>query len=745
MRKKYAGWEIYMKKKLMAVLLALSIAIPAALPTNQVTALAAEAPLTANTAQDYQNQKNQAAMAGLPITETNETEAGERENNTPSSTESVNGNPETSDESDFNSNNQTSSSESETPLTEKKDETEITEPNMTETEITEKVTEPLTKPEEESADISLGSKQQRGKANQTEVSSSDKVNTKNTTYTITYILNGGKNALGNPASYLTSQNVTLRTPSRNGYSFSGWFLDKQYKKQIKNITAGTSGNISVYAKWKKLKEYAPKSNSARITSCKGSGVDKIYIKAKITKRIKSTDSYYYLVTVDPASGKILKRAAKSPKKTSVSFTLNTAEPNKGYIMAKYAIAVKQKKGYKVISSSKYVTSPENTAQNRHTYETGKTKKGIQFTTTQDVERVDAKNTFLNLYASTILSNPDTTYKYNGKTYRFNSLRGYEIAVSEFNSKGINVTLQLGLDWGDGSYQDLIAPEARSEGHILYTWNTSNKAAREKMEAIFSFLASKFSTSDCLISNWVLGNEVNSCNLWNYKGSMSKNKFINSYSYAFRSLYNAAKSNWNNSKVFICLDHCWNTADAGYTAKDFMNSFAKKIKSMQSGIDWNVAFHAYPAPLTSPDFWNNSAISSKEDSPYVTMENIQVLTNYVKKHYGSNTRIILSEQGFSSSKGEDVQAAAIAYGYYKAACNPMIDSFIIRSYADEPGETAQGLYMGISGKKAYNVFKYMDTKNSGKYTNKYLKTIGKSSWKKAVPGYTPNRIYKMYRK
>lgn len=292
---------------------------------------------------------------------------------------------------------------------------------------------------------------------------------------------------------------------------------------------------------------------------------------------------------------------------------------------------------------------------------------------------------------------------------------------------------------------MIASQARSEGHILYTWNTSSRAAREKTEAIFSFLASKFSTSECHVSNWVLGNEVNSCNLWNYKGSMSKKKFIDTYSYAFRSLYNAAKSNWSNSKVFICLDHCWNTADAGYTAKDFLNSFAKKIKSMQDGINWNVAFHAYPSPLTSPDFWNNSGVSSKEDTPYITMENIQVLTNYVKKHYGSKTRIILSEQGFSSSKGEDVQAAAIAYGYYKAACNPMIDSFIIRSYADEPGETAQGLYMGISGKKAYNVFKYMDTKNSGKYTNKYLKTIGKSSWKKAVPGYTPNRIYKMYRK
>ncbi|WP_395017607.1 DUF5722 domain-containing protein [Robinsoniella peoriensis] len=676
-----------MKKKLMAVLLALSMT----LPMNHVTALAADSALS----KTWEYQRSDAKPSELPergtvessSVESNSVESSSVESNTLESETIKIGESdtfvpdtavsETTDDPDRNDKNQTSSSESEIPLTEITEKTEMKETEKIVCEITEKVTEHLTKPEKEtSTGMVTSPKQQRTKVSKTE-----------------------------PASI---------------------------------------GKVSK-AKQTKQKEYAPKSNSARITSCKGSGVDRITIKANIGKRIKSADSYYYLVTVDPNSGKILKRAAKTAKKTSVTFTLKTAEPNRGYVLAKYAIAIKQKKGYKVISSAKYVTNPEITAVNRHTYETGQTKKGIQFTTTQDVENVDAKNTFLNLYASTILSNPDTTYKYNGKTYHFNSLRGYEIAVSEFNAKGINVTLQLGLDWGDGSYQDLIASQARSEGHILYTWNTSNKAAREKMEAMFSFLASKFSTSECHVSNWVLGNEVNSCNLWNYKGSMSKKKFINSYAYAFRSLYNAAKSNWNNSKVFICLDHCWNTADAGYTAKDFMNSFAKKIKSMQGGINWNVAFHAYPAPLTSPDFWNNSAVSSKEDSPYVTMENIQVLTNYVKKHYGSKTRIILSEQGFSSSKGEDVQAAAIAYGYYKAACNPMIDSFIIRSYSDEPCETAQGLYMGISGKKSYKVFKYMDTRKSGKYTNKYLKTIGKSSWKKAVPGYTPNRIYKMYRK
>ena len=85
--------------------------------------------------------------------------------------------------------------------------------------------------------------------------------------------------------------------------------------------------------------------------------------------------------------------------------------------------------------------------------------------------------------------------------------------------------------------------------------------------------------------------------------------------------------------------------------------------------------------------------------FITMRNIQTLTDYVKNRFGSNTRIILSEQGFSSTYGGQAnQAAAIALAYYKAACNPMIDAFIIRSYKDEAHEVAQGLAMGLKDAK-----------------------------------------------
>ena len=142
-------------------------------------------------------------------------------------------------------------------------------------------------------------------------------------------------------------------------------------------------------------------------------------------------------------------------------------------------------------------------------------------------------------------------------------------------------------------------------------------------------------------------------------------------------------------------------------------------------------------------------SDANSTTFITMRNIETLTNYVKSKYGSNTRIILSEQGFSSASGGQAnQAAALALAYYKAACNPMIDAFIIRSYKDEAHEVAQGLAMGLkdaNGKKktAFNVFANMDGSNSLKYTEKVLNSqVG--NWKAQVPGYTAKRIFNMYR-
>lgn len=71
-------------------------------------------------------------------------------------------------------------------------------------------------------------------------------------YSITYELDGGKNSASNPASYTSkSDTVTLKAPTKKGYTFKGWYSDSKFQKQVKKISKGSTGNITLYAKWVK--------------------------------------------------------------------------------------------------------------------------------------------------------------------------------------------------------------------------------------------------------------------------------------------------------------------------------------------------------------------------------------------------------------------------------------------------------------------------------------------------------------
>ena len=71
-------------------------------------------------------------------------------------------------------------------------------------------------------------------------------------YQITYNLNGGKNNKKNPKTYkITSKTIKLSNPSKKGYVFKGWYRDKKCTRKVTSIKKGSTGKITLYAKWKK--------------------------------------------------------------------------------------------------------------------------------------------------------------------------------------------------------------------------------------------------------------------------------------------------------------------------------------------------------------------------------------------------------------------------------------------------------------------------------------------------------------
>ncbi len=68
-------------------------------------------------------------------------------------------------------------------------------------------------------------------------------------YTITYHnMEGAKNP--NPATYDGTKDIVLAAPTREGYTFEGWFTDSAFTNKVDKIAKDTTGDQELYAKWK---------------------------------------------------------------------------------------------------------------------------------------------------------------------------------------------------------------------------------------------------------------------------------------------------------------------------------------------------------------------------------------------------------------------------------------------------------------------------------------------------------------
>ena len=69
-------------------------------------------------------------------------------------------------------------------------------------------------------------------------------------YKITYNLGGGNNNSANPKEYtVESETIVLKKPKKEGYVFNGWYYDKSFTKPATQISKGSTGDKTFYAKW----------------------------------------------------------------------------------------------------------------------------------------------------------------------------------------------------------------------------------------------------------------------------------------------------------------------------------------------------------------------------------------------------------------------------------------------------------------------------------------------------------------
>ncbi|MDD2354630.1 MAG: DUF5722 domain-containing protein [Lachnospiraceae bacterium] len=406
--------------------------------------------------------------------------------------------------------------------------------------------------------------------------------------------------------------------------------------------------------------------------------------------------------------------ANAPASATAAFTFalgkNTANSN---LFKKFAVVGIKGGVLTQLSGAHYITNPEacatHTAARNYSGKKGILPAATMFNT-NDLAQLGVQQATFNMNLGQMCTGGGINYTYNGKTYSFNSLQvaQYDILVPKLNKMGIEIDMVVLNDLAaDTTLIHPLATDAAANGvnPHYYALNTANQAGVEKLEAIASFLGQRYSGGKYgTIDNYIIGNEVNARTDWNYMTNVDVNTFANEYEKAVRIFYNGLRSENANVQVYTSIDQQWarsSNAAWYYGSKPFLDAY-NSIAKAGGDYDWHVATHPYDIPLYDPVAWSQSAHAShSQSSPYITMQNIDVLTDYLSQSSllsptGQVRSVLCSEVGYTSlsAGGEQTQAAAIIYGYMQAMANQHVDGFILSREQDAAEEIAQGLANGV---------------------------------------------------
>lgn len=370
------------------------------------------------------------------------------------------------------------------------------------------------------------------------------------------------------------------------------------------------------------------------------------------------------------------------------------------------------------------------------------------------------HTLCNVYLDDAIKAPDSAwaangwiapYVFEGETFYFAEPAGMGF-VDLGNRKNMSVSIVFLLrktvdEYGaDSSF--LIDAESNRSGYLYYAPNTDlSTYGGRAMRAYWHYLMEWLLDEGLHLDNFILGNEVNMPNQWHYSGGVGAQSTATKYADAFYQMWSAVREHTNVSRCSVSVDHSWQNDDEGrgISVKSFLHMFNDRLEQLQSGVDWCVSTHLYPALLYDTEIWNDrhNLAPNNSSARIVDGSNLSVMTNYIRDTWGENHRVMLTEQGFSDECGSAAQAACLAYTYYAAMYDPMVDAFLINTAnagIASTGEGLKSLNFTIEGTLAGEVYTKIGNGNAADQqwiADTCLPVIGVSSWSEIVPNYGQN--------
>lgn len=489
------------------------------------------------------------------------------------------------------------------------------------------------------------------------------------------------------------------------------------------------------------------------------GGDSVNVNVSASDLPDSDDGQYYLFAEKvyqggPAGNPVASAPIGPSAVMSCALGYNTAS---NHLYDKFQVAVKQGGTFVPVTGGHYITNPEALAGGSAGRRNGG-KKGLILDGAKigngntEVVSLGVQQGAYNInIADVVGGNGAITYNYNGKTYGFDSgyMSQYDHVVRVSSSQGMGLTMVLLNPYARGE-EFLISPHSRGGlGRCpYYMMNTSEDKGLEYLEAVVSFLAQRYNGQNGYgqVDNWIIANEVNAKNAWNYCAVADEMAYAQLYADSVRVCYNAIKSRHANAYVCISVDQNWtkvHNPGSYYSARSMIEAVNYCIQS-QGNIDWGLAEHPYNCPMNWTPFWTPksetmvSYVQHNQDTAYLTMENIEVLTDYMAQPQFRNTKgavrpILLTEVGYTSTQGEEAQAAMITYAYQRVMTNQYLNMIIFNRQTDAAAEIAQGLAVGLtrqdgSHKLAFEFYQHL---GDGGYVQRAAGIIGIADWNVAM--------------
>jgi len=347
----------------------------------------------------------------------------------------------------------------------------------------------------------------------------------------------------------------------------------------------------------------------------------------------------------------------------------------------------------------------------------------------------------------------TKYEFEGEDFYFGYPDGWNFS-RDCNRNNLSISFVFLVQWTAKSeeYGNMAIDEWNRDAGMGKIYAPAVEGYNGKaVRAFWHFFMEGLIEDGYHVDNFILGNEVNMPGQWNYCGTSDPDRVVSLYTEAFYGMWSAVREYTNVSRCSVSLDHSWNwvdQSDLGFGGREFLNLFDAKLKEKNNGnsVDWYLSYHPYPAFLYNAEIWEEhygfTATTDDEDTPFIDGSNLSVMTNYVREHFGEEHRIMLTEQGYTKEQGEEIQAAALAYAYYTAMYDPMVDSFLLHYSDDGMANTNEGTFSldFTFYPLTAEVYRRID---SGKeedarwIAEKCLPVIGVESWSEIVPNFGEN--------